>query len=114
MSTPLLALEGPWEEIAAQIPNASGQKLRVLVYPAAANSPEAHDTRPMAEVLTEIAATSPAAELATLPPDHLRGKALQTVRAILANVHVTVRPQTRVRTGAPATNDSTISRLMLY
>ena len=69
MTTPLLELEGTWEEIAAKIPDFSGQKLRVLVYPAEENSPEAHETRPIAEVLAEIAATIPAAELATLPPD---------------------------------------------
>ena len=69
MSTPLLELEGTWDEIAAQIPDFSGQKLRVLVYPAEDNSPETHDTRPIAEVLAEIAVTIPAAELATLPPD---------------------------------------------
>jgi len=69
MITPLLELEGTWEEIAAQIPDFSGQKLRVLVYPVEENSPEAHDTRPIAEVLAAIAATIPAAELATLPPD---------------------------------------------
>ena len=69
MSTPLLELERTWEEIAAQIPDFSGQKLRVLVYPAEENSPEAHYTRPIAEVLAEIAATIPAAEFATLPPD---------------------------------------------
>ena len=69
MSTPLLELEGTWEEIAAQIPDFSGQKLRVLVYSAEDSSPEVHDTRPIAEVLAEIAATIPAAELATLPPD---------------------------------------------
>jgi len=69
MSTPLLELEGTWDEIAAQIPDFSGQKLRVLVYPVEENSPEAHDTRPIAEVLAAIAATIPAAELATLPPD---------------------------------------------
>jgi hypothetical protein len=69
MSTPLLELEGTWEEIAAQIPDFSGQKLRVLVYPAEESRPEAHDTRPIAEVLAEIAATIPAAELAKLPPD---------------------------------------------
>ena len=69
MSTPLLELEGTWDEIAAQIPDFSGQKLRVLVYPAEENSPETHETSPIAEVLAAIAATIPAAELATLPPD---------------------------------------------
>ena len=62
MTTPLLELEGTWEEIVAQIPDFSGQKLRVLVYPATGNSAEAPDTRP-------IAAAIPAAELAQLPSD---------------------------------------------
>jgi hypothetical protein len=69
MTTPLLELEGTWEEIAAQIPDFAGQKLRVLVYPAEENSIAAHDTRPMAEVLAEIAATISPTELAKLPPD---------------------------------------------
>ena len=69
MAIPLLELEGTWEEIVAQIPNFSGQKLCVLVYPATDNSAEGHDTRPIAEVLAEIAATIPAAELAKLPAD---------------------------------------------
>ena len=69
MTTLLLELEGTWEEIAAQIPDFSGQKLRVLVCPATENSTDAHATRPMAEVLAEIAATIPAAELAKLPAD---------------------------------------------
>ena len=69
MITPLLELEGTWEEIVTQIPNFSGQKLRVLVYPATGTSAEASDTRPIAEVLAEIAAAIPAAELAQLPSD---------------------------------------------
>jgi hypothetical protein len=69
MTTPLLELEGTWEEITAQIPDFAGQKLRVLVYPAEEHSTAAPDTRPMAEVLAEIAATISAAELAKLPPD---------------------------------------------
>jgi hypothetical protein len=69
MTTPLLELEGTWEEIAAQIPDFAGQKLRVLVYPAEEHSTVAPDTRPMAEVLAEIAATIPPAELAKLPSD---------------------------------------------
>ena len=69
MATPLLELEGTWEEIAAQIPDFAGQKLRVLVYPAEESRTVAHDTRPIAEVLAEIAATIPPAELAKLPPD---------------------------------------------
>jgi len=69
MTTPLLELEGTWEEIAAQIPDFAGQKLRVLVYPAEEHSTAVPDTRPIAEVLAEIAATIPAAELAKLPPD---------------------------------------------
>jgi hypothetical protein len=69
MTTPLLDLEGTWEEIVAQIPNFSGQKLRVLVYPATGESAEGHGTRPIAEVLAEIAAAIPVAELVQLPSD---------------------------------------------
>jgi hypothetical protein len=69
MTTPLLELEGTWAEIAAQIPDFAGQKLRVLVYPAEETGTAAHDARPIAEVLAEIAATISPAELATLPPD---------------------------------------------
>ena len=58
-----------WAEITAQIPDFAGQKLRVLVYPAEENSTVAPDTRPIAEVLADIAATIPPAELAKLPPD---------------------------------------------
>ena len=69
MAIPLLELEGTWEEIAAQVPDFSGQKLRVLVYPAEEDSTAAPATPPIAEVLAEIAETIPAAELAKLPPD---------------------------------------------
>lgn len=69
MTTPLLELEGTWAEIAAQIPDFASQKLRVLVYPVEENSTAAPDSRPIAEVLAEIAETIPAAELAKLPPD---------------------------------------------
>jgi hypothetical protein len=56
---PLLELEGTWEEweeIVSQIPDFSGQKLRVRGYPATGLSAEGHDSRPIAEVLAEIAA----------------------------------------------------------
>ena len=69
MTTPLLELEGTWEEIVARIPDFSGQKLRVPVHPATGHSAEDHDTRPIAEVLAEIAAAIPAGELAQLPSD---------------------------------------------
>lgn len=69
MTTPLLELEGTWEEIVTQIPDLSGQKLRVIVYPATGSRAEAHETRPIAEVLAEIAAAIPTAELAKLPSD---------------------------------------------
>ncbi len=62
-------LQLTWEEIIAQIPDFSGQKLRVLVDPATGNNIEAHETRPIAEVLAEIAATTAATELATSPSD---------------------------------------------
>ena len=69
MTTPLLELEGTWDEIVAQKPDFSSQKLRVLVYPATGNSAETHEPRPIAEVLAEIAAAIPATELAKLPSD---------------------------------------------
>ena len=68
MTTPLL-LEGTWAEITARIPDFAGQKLRVLVYPVEENGKTAADSRPIAVVLAEIAATMPASELANLPPD---------------------------------------------
>jgi hypothetical protein len=69
MTTPLLELEGTWEEIIAQIPDFSGQKLRLLVYPATGHGAEDRDTRPLPEVLAEIAAAIPVEELAQLPSD---------------------------------------------
>jgi hypothetical protein len=69
MTTPLFELEGTWEEIAAQIPDFADQKLRVLVYPVTEHDPEKADTRPIAEVLAEIAAAIPSSELAKLPAD---------------------------------------------
>jgi len=68
MISPLLEVEGTWEEIAPQMPKFSGQKLRVLVY-AANDKQEVFDSRPIAEVLAGIAAAIPAAELAKLPQD---------------------------------------------
>jgi len=65
MTTPLLELEGTWEEIAAEIPDFASQKLRVLVHPAEVNRAAAYDTRPISEVLAEIAGTIPPAELAS-------------------------------------------------
>jgi len=69
MTLPLLELEGTWEEIVAQIPDFSGQKLRVLVYPATEHGAEERDTRPITEVLADIAAAIPAEALARLPAD---------------------------------------------
>jgi hypothetical protein len=69
MTIPLLALRRTWEEIAAQIPDFAGQKLRVLVHPAEENSTAALDIRPITAVLAEIAVTIQPSELATLPPD---------------------------------------------
>jgi len=69
MADPLLDLEGTWAEISARAPDFAGKKLRVLVYPAEGSDVAAPDTRPIAEVLAEIAADIPASELAELPPD---------------------------------------------
>ena len=69
MATPLLELEGTWPEIVTQIPDFSDRKLRVLVYPATDNNAEAHETRPISEMLAEIAAAIPTEEIAKLPSD---------------------------------------------
>lgn len=69
MTTPLLELEGTWEEIAAKMPDFADQKLRVLVYPITEKSSELPSTRPIAEILAEIAAAIPEEELAKLPTD---------------------------------------------
>jgi hypothetical protein len=69
MTTSLLELEGTWEEIIAQMPDFSGQKLRLLVYSATGHGVEDRDTRPIPEVLAEIAAAIPVEELAQLPSD---------------------------------------------
>lgn len=69
MATPLLDLEGIWEEIRAQLPDFGGQRLRVFIFPVAERESLPLDTRPIDEVLDEIAARMPAEELAKLPPD---------------------------------------------
>jgi hypothetical protein len=69
MTTPLLELEGTWQEISAQLPNFADQKLRVLVYPVTEGNRETADSRPIAEVLAEIAATILPKELEELPSD---------------------------------------------
>lgn len=71
MTSPLLALEGTWAEITAQIPDFASQKLRVLVYPAEEHNIVEADTRLIADVLAEIATTVPAAETEKLPPDFI-------------------------------------------
>jgi hypothetical protein len=68
MVSPLLELEGIWEEIKAQIPDFFGQRVRILVYPAAEHETLPLDPRPIDELLAEIAAM-PAEEIAKLPPD---------------------------------------------
>ena len=69
MTTPLLELEGTWEEIVARVPDFCGQKPRVLMYPTTGHGAEGHDTRAIAEVLAEIAAAIPVGALAKLLSD---------------------------------------------
>ena len=69
MAVPLLELEGTWEEIQERMPDFAGQKLRVIVLPAAESVAAPSEARPIHEVLAEIAAEIPAEELAKLPPD---------------------------------------------
>jgi len=69
MATPLRELEGTWDQIAAQIGDLAGQRLRVVVYSADETKTNIPDTRPIEEILSEIAASVPPEELAKLPPD---------------------------------------------
>jgi hypothetical protein len=69
MTTPLLELEGTWEEIEAQLPDFAGQRLHIVVHPAVENGTLLSNARPINDVLDEIAASIPAEELAKLPPD---------------------------------------------
>ena len=77
MTTPLLELEGTWEEITEKLSKFADltgrdridQKLHVLIYSAEERAREASDTRPIADVLAGIAASIPAEELAKLPSD---------------------------------------------
>jgi hypothetical protein len=69
MPTPLLELEGTWAEIQEQMPDFAGQRLRVIVLPANENAGNPEETRPIHEVLAELAAEIPPEELAKLPTD---------------------------------------------
>lgn len=69
MATPLLDLEGTWEEIMTRLPDFSGQRLRIVVLPAEENAPGALDTRSIQDVLATIAADMPPEALTNLPPD---------------------------------------------
>jgi hypothetical protein len=69
MAISLFELEGTWEEIKERLPDLAGQKLHIMVFPAATPAPDETDAKPIAEVLAEIAAEIPPAQLAELPPD---------------------------------------------
>jgi hypothetical protein len=69
MAVPLLELEGTWEEIKERLPDLAGQKLRIVVFPAAKRAVDETDARPIDELLAGIAAEIPPEELAKLPPD---------------------------------------------
>ena len=69
MTTPLFEFVGTWQEITAQLPSFGDQKVRVIVYPATEGSPEGLSSRPIPEILAEIALMISAAEHAKLPAD---------------------------------------------
>jgi hypothetical protein len=62
-------MEGTWEEIAEHLTTFSGRKLRFIVLPVEEAGSERKDTRPIADVLAEIAAKIPQEEVAKLPSD---------------------------------------------
>jgi hypothetical protein len=69
MTSPLVELEGTWEEIKERLPDLSGQRLRVIVLPATERATALADDRPIDEVLSAIALEIPPEELAQLPSD---------------------------------------------
>jgi hypothetical protein len=69
MVTPLIDMEGTWEEVAERLPAFAGRKLRFIVLPVEEAVLEREDTRPIADVLAEIAAKIPQEEVDKLPPD---------------------------------------------
>ena len=69
MVIPLLELAGTWEEIQADVPGFANKRLYVIVAPVEESAPPQKDTRPMAEVLAELAAQIPPEESAKLPAD---------------------------------------------
>ena len=69
MTATLLEIEGTADEIAERLHGFAERKLHVTVRPVEEDITEPKDTRPIAEVLAEIAARIPPSELAKLPPD---------------------------------------------
>jgi hypothetical protein len=69
MTTPLLELEGTWDEISAQMSGFADQRLHILVYSVTTQDAPVSDARPIGDVLAEIAAKIPSEELAKLPAD---------------------------------------------
>jgi hypothetical protein len=69
MALPMREFEGTWEQIAAQVGDLGEQRVRVLIFPMAETQPTTPDTRPINEILAEIAASVPPEEVAKLPPD---------------------------------------------
>ena len=69
MSVPLLDTEGTGAEVAGRLLDYGDRRVRVLVLPVAEETMEQKDTRPIADVLAEIAAGIREDQLAHLPPD---------------------------------------------
>jgi hypothetical protein len=70
MATPLLDMEGTWEEIAQHAADFSGKKLRVIVLPVeSAKTTNGSEGPSLEQKLAVIAASIPNEELAKLPPD---------------------------------------------
>lgn len=68
MATPLLDLEGTGAEIAERLADYADRKIHVIVLPAT-EPMQKKDTRPITEVLAEIAARVSSEEVDRLPAD---------------------------------------------
>jgi len=69
MTIPLLDFEGTGAEIAQRLSDYADRKIHVIVFPATEPEQQKKDTRPIADVLAEIAARVPSEEVDQLPPD---------------------------------------------
>lgn len=69
MAVPLLEIEGTGTEIAKRLADYAEQRLHIYVYPSYSESGTLRDTRPIADILAEIAARVSPEDVTKLPID---------------------------------------------